>query len=284
MNDDPKALTGAEISLLAWFAEDPQGRLMVSGVNDGYDFRAGVPGDKTSPLASIRDAELIALKRSMGGRVPEIGRLLRLGFLGNASPEKWSSRVALGNWRNIGRGMTRKGYEFWETTARAIHEEKVARKQKNEEAVSRLILIRAPVTIVPRLPHGYSMPAEIVVVATHVARVIKETEGRLYVEDIKQVPHPGNLDWAAHPIKGRAPSIYVEKKSVMAEHISAALVESINSLDKEYVTEIREAQQRYADAVEEQARQLSERLLQKRAEREDTMMEALKGATASPKP
>lgn len=186
------------------------------------------------------------------------------------------------------------GYTYWEETGQALFE-KMKQKQANERAkANRLVLVGCvapiqpqwPAALIKQLPKGviFPIPERRGVRPQAYATVVKETDRRLYLEDIhyvREMPTYGNHD--PRVIQGYREA-YVERHNVILDNADLSIIRKLTSIDEEYQDDVTRIAVDFAERMLPLIKEMDQRFFQKDTERDlifGEAIEAFKAKSAS---
>ncbi len=283
---DAKSLGTAEIAFLDWLARSPGTRALhhMHGIGtDGGSWHFMVSQDPRSPYASLEgDGLAEATSHVLGRRTPDLGRMLRLGFVTRQSGPEFAERYGrpASSFRSTSYRVARAGHAWWKVEGRSRYEDIVARAERSRALVSRRIAIGSVLEIAADLPQGYRTPVRRITFATHTAEVVRETEKRLYVIDVTTLFVPPIH--VRNPVEGRRPNLYVDRSAVMFDGITPGQARRIADGEREHWDEMQAIHARYVEEVSEAMRRMEDRFRQKAAERLDDLEALLTPRDADP--
>jgi hypothetical protein len=303
-----KNYTFPQLALMDWVMEK-QGRFYthptLGSVKGISLFEMAPPGEDgkreiTSPFKSIlptpeeREREH-ALLRRLGGRLTadysrlaidgivmgltqftEAGKLQKFKAALSGIQLHYSDSVNL---------VTASGREWWAHSGKALYEAARERIEADAASADRLVVIMRPAIVSPVLTPAMERAKAAGVIFPSmsqsvdrpyaIARVVKETEKRVYVEDVVFLIPEAKHNFRTDPLGGRAPNVYVERESIMLDNATRAGASRLVEADREMADDI----QRIAlDTLERLVPMMVEqdlRMKQKMGEREDVMRELL---------
>lgn len=305
-----------QLALLEWLCEKPQGKRMFAGSTSDsarlyfYDvvdqaegkprivrIHPNYPGDSSDAQL---DTEAFLVR--MGGRdsidhtpLARIGFLLSFNSLGHTHSSTSEGRQRhesfIAQYANnpfhfsqSARIVTKAGIEYWEHHGREQLAEARSAVEVAEAEVSRLVLIGVNQRISPQLPPDIQklipegLPLSLPSIATKqpfaVARVVKQTAQRLYVRDVELLPRPGIVH---SPIVGNPPNQYVAPDAVIIDHATRSVIRRYLDAESEFRSDYDRLIAEMASRILPVATEYYSRLVQKKAERDDTLREIIAG-------
>lgn len=194
--------------------------------------------------------------------------------------------------------LTKSGVEYWESEGRDLFRK--LEKKKNEEIaeVSRYVLvgqsIKKEFTIdKSKVPHGVNLTlpvyTRVFTDPAFFARVIKETDTRLYIDDVEDVRRKTAafgegfkpVNYKSY-ISGSGTRTYVSKEDVIKDPATKADVRRIKEINDEYADDFERIANEALAQIEEVIDTMNSRILQKQAEQDDVMREILSGEDSKP--
>jgi hypothetical protein len=152
-------------------------------------------------------------------------------------------------------------------------------------AVARVVLVGKQARI--DRPHGYrddhvvpswvraALPVTVVMVPIALAKVVKETDSRIYVEGLTQPDGEGKFEGDYTVVKGSPPNQYVEKDAVMADHATPETARRITGILADFSGSYEAAGSRLESAVKPLLAQETLRIRQAETQMLDMLREAL---------
>lgn len=191
----------------------------------------------------------------------------------------WSDNVLI---------VTPAGHTFWNETGRELASAMRADREAKRAAVARTVLIGRTVTIRPTLPADLAkkiprdlalpLPARRVQVPYATATVVRETDTRLYVREVRHLPQIGEGGWRGHVIGGNSPNQYVAPSAILVDGCDAGVVERLQAIAREFQESVDAIGERIVAEMLPGLLDLHSRILQKDAERADAVNDALRAA------
>lgn len=179
--------------------------------------------------------------------------------------------------------ITDSNREWWNTVGKAEFEAMKKERDEARKAVGRTIVIGATCNIGPRIdpeteklfPAGFKhpLPTLTLVRPTYSATVVRETETRLYVQDVVRLRKSEGRE--SETVRGSAPNQYVDRSNVIADGISDAGPKAILAVDAERVSSFHEACDEALSVALGPLLNLHSRLFQAESMHDDLMREAI---------
>lgn len=307
-----KTFTYTQLALMDWMMEKPGRRFathMTVGTG-GFDLWELGEEDANGkqPVTKIlsqwnsgKDSEVL-IKRLGIKRTLDLSKLHSAGFLtslngltNRQSREKFIARLKQNpfHYSDAIDLPTRQAREWWAQTGKSDFERERGRREDNERKATRLVLIGQRAVVSPTLTDtlrkaeqlGLKLPdlRQYLVRPYAVARVVRETGTRLYVEDVEVIADVRGFDSRKPSISGFSPNQFVDKTSVMIDGVTKAEAHAILDLDAEYASDLSGILNDTINRVAPILIEASSRLAQKRAEREDMLKERIEAISGKPK-
>lgn len=184
--------------------------------------------------------------------------------------------------------------EYWKEEGKAKFLELKEQREAQRKSVERLVLIAPEVEWTPpvpddlrsSLPKGVKppIPRQTLRIPIAVARVVKETSGRLYIQDVEELDvKNGTSAGYSNCISGSAPNQYVSKSDVFVDGISMEEVNKYSNTYKEYIADVNRIVTKEMEEMINTIKNLSNRFDQKKAELEDMIREISDTTSNKPK-
>jgi hypothetical protein len=184
--------------------------------------------------------------------------------------------------------VTPAGFEFWKEKGRKLAAEARARRDEERRQISRRILIGQTVSVRPRLSKDlarripasihFPLPGRQIVVPYALATVTRQTATRLYIRDVRQLPAVGEGGFRHRLIGGSFPHQYVDPSAVLVDGCTEELAERLHAIAREFQDDVDAIGERIVMEMLPGLIDLNSRILQKDAERADSVSDALKEA------
>jgi hypothetical protein len=176
------------------------------------------------------------------------------------------------------------GYRYWEESGKALFEQMTRKRATDRAKANRLVLVGCvapilpqwPASLVKQLPKGviFPIPERRGIRPQAYATVIRETDRRLYLEDIqyvREVPTYGN---DPRVIQGyREP--FVERQHVILDNADMNIIRKLASIDEEYQEDVTRIAVDFAERMLPLIKEMDQRFFQKDNERELIFGEAI---------
>lgn len=315
--------TLANLTMLEWLCERPKNRLYTThnvsqsgSVTYLYEFGDLAEGGKRSitrvyPSNNSGEKarkEDLAYERLFGGKVgknyhkleqSDLVRSISSLYHGRDEVERFVATLDRErkpfHYSELLHFVTDAGIAYWENEGRAELERLRGNVAEQRASADRLVLIGSRTKITPSLPKhiqdavrfGLNLPhLERVVIRPYaMARVVKETETRLYVEDVEILKKDLNSSYDGSVygiIEGQEPNQYVAKERVMMDHITRGLAAKAVEIHEEYVRDIHRIMLENIECIMPFLVESDSRLKQMSAAHEDIMRDLLDPAAAEP--
>lgn len=300
-------LTYPQLALMDWLMEKPGLRFStrggMRGSNDYMLYELGeAREDGKRPVECVlspydRSETAVAITRRIGGRC-DLSKLHQFGLLGslgilNCREERLRFMERLDrdpfHYAEILMPPTRVAREWWKSEGEAQFRRESERREAEARKVGRLVLIGRGAEIVPRVTEsvrkarnlGVRLPdlTQRLVRPYAVATVTRETDARLYVENVVVISAADGFEYSS-PVQGREPNRFVERGSVMADGIAMTDALSVVELDAEYRDDLVRILDQTMERVAPILVEAASRLAQKNAERSDLFRERIESALA----
>lgn len=303
----------AQLAFLDWLAEDPESRFAVVATGHYssksialYQIENGVVTTVCSPAAGCKD---LALVDRLGGSLeinysPLVAAKALTGsnnlFVrddGTANGfSKFMKAIGYTGFDKAHGGLTllrqtSVPMEWWTSGGQAEFATAKAKRERDRADVGRTIVICSKCTVYPRIdeakkrtfPAGFRHPIPDLrlVRPSFKARVVRETKGRFYIQEIEALhsPEQRRAFRENNPIRGRAPNQYVERDSVLVDGVKEEAVARLIEIDSDRVESYYQACDVALVAALEPLLSLHNRLYQAEAMHEDIMREAIEAAS-----
>lgn len=179
------------------------------------------------------------------------------------------------------------GEPWWEETGRPLFEQMKAKRIAERDKANRLVLVgriapippQWPASLIKQLPAGlkFPIPERSGLRPQAYATVVRETEKRLYLEDVhyvREIPQYGHHD--ASVISGsRANGAFVEREHVIVDNADMAIIKKLTDLDAEYQDDVTRIAVDFAERMLPIMKEMDQRFFQKDNEREMVIGEAI---------
>jgi hypothetical protein len=183
--------------------------------------------------------------------------------------------------------------EWWNETGKKLFEPLKEKREATRQAAKRRIVIGVVSEVPPSVPDRlkgklpekfiHPVPTMRLMRPTFVATVVRETEDRLYVQDIQRIrPSAAWHERESNPVSGNAPNSYVLKNMVMADGISSDIPRHMLKVDQERYEEYGDLCEQTIVAVLPTLLNLHDRLFQAQAMNQDLMTEAVEKEKETP--
>ena len=301
----PPKFSLPQLALIEWLMEKPAARFFIRSQFDLYLYEIGKgPEGGHDTLKRFIPADDKTLLAQLGGRSKfDVHAIYKAGFVNVLGMHSNSAGLARFKAR-FGRDpfhyseqvqLPRKEMqEFWEAHGRRQLQELRDRKAADIAAVERLVVlgcdhsleVRVPSDIAALLPKDFRMPLGLGRVRQPyaLARVVKETETRVYVDRVKPF---FDIGYRANPVSGSASGTYVERSAIMMDPATPQAMEALAGVFREHCESV---EARVLETLREIAPALSllhSKLAQSSAMYDDLIREVLEShatAGAAPKP
>lgn len=181
------------------------------------------------------------------------------------------------------------GYAYWEETGRDLFEKMKAKRAEDRAKVQRLVLVGkiAPITpdlpasLIKKLPEGmhFPIPDRRGLRPQAWATVVRETDKRLFLEDItpvrKRGPHEGSV------IQGHSEK-HVDREHVIIDGATPEMIDRICALDAEFEEDVSRIATEIAERMLPIMQDMASRFRQKDAERDEMMREMIEQFASTP--
>jgi hypothetical protein len=305
--------TYPQLALLDWLNERPGARFLVSSnmgsrTSDFDMFEADGKNEETGKFAIKRyeafggDEESKALTDRLGGSRAKVDltSLIQQGILRSGN-SLYPQAGTLNFEKFVSQLDVREGYfhysstlfllakafgaKYWEETGRALFEDMKAKRAAQRARAERLVLVgrvapiepEFPASLIKKLPKGlvFPIPNRFGLRPQAYATVVKETDKRLYLEDINYVRE---ID----PYRRNDPSViqgykdkFVEREHVIIDYATPEIINKITALDNEYQEDVTRIATDFAERMLPIMQEMDQRFLQKDNEREMVIAEAI---------
>lgn len=304
--------TYPQLALMDWVLEKGHRRFFThtSGLHTGNQtwlYEAG-PEDAEGKRKMVRvypshRNDDVAMLERLGGRdTIQTHQLYQQGFLIQISPtmnagkmEKFLSQFSAREWHWMEQVylVTAAGRTWWEDEGRELHRKAAAERRAEREAALRTVVVGGMAKVQPeisrelraKIPDGIPLPipSRKALRPQATATVVKETETRLYVTDVKSIRKRPIGE--REVVEGREPNLYVARENVIVDHATPDVARRMAEIDAEYEEDLNRIAEQTVEALLPALQDLASRMAQKDAEREDMMRELLEGTgPAAPKP
>lgn len=203
-------------------------------------------------------------------------------FMSQFSNENW-------HWAEIIYVPTDAARTYWQETGRGLFLAAAEKRKGVRAAVDRLVIVGARAKIHPRIPRelaervpaGMTLPIPVrtAVRPQALARVVKETETRLYLSEVKPLRERAISE--AYAVEGFDPNLYVARENVILDHADARIARRLAQIDAEHVEDLNRIAEQAVEAILPALISLESKFLQKDAERADMLREAIADFEAS---
>lgn len=320
----PKKLKIHELAILNWLCtHDGPGRMrfLINDHDSGLRFyeTTEMAGDKyvvkevlnTGFGGGVKDSELFK-SLLMPNASPDIHPLYERGAINyhnqlyngpsfSAFFKKIDNLEERAGYRASVVRLTKSGHEYWKNEGRELFEKMKADREAEIAKVSRYVLvgrkIKREFTIdKDRLPEGLNLKLPVYTREFTdpglLVRVTKETDSRYYVDDVIDVARETSsfgdgfrtVSYGSH-VSGSGTRKYISKSDVIMDPATQEDVDRIKQINDEYSEDLERLAEQSLAEIEQIIKTMSDRVIQKQAEHDDMMREALEGGqTSAPKP
>ncbi|NTF17013.1 hypothetical protein G6L37_01040 [Agrobacterium rubi] len=174
------------------------------------------------------------------------------------------------------------GYAYWDEIGKPLFDEMLAKRSNDRAKAERLILVgrvapiepRWPAALIKKLPAGlrFPIPSRTGLRPEAYATVVKETDKRLYVEDIHSVREFSSRGTSV--IQGYKEK-YVEREHVIIDNATPEIIRKLTALDTEYEDDVTRIAVDFAERMLPLMQEMDSRFFQKDNERELVFNEAI---------
>jgi hypothetical protein len=186
------------------------------------------------------------------------------------------------------------GYSYWEETGKALFEQMKTKRAADRAKAERLVLVgrispiepEFPAALIKKLPQGlrFPIPDRKGLRPQAYATVVKETDKRLYLEDIQYVrdmPEYGSKD--PRVIQGYKDK-FVEREHVIIDNATPEIIRKLTAIDAEYQEDVTRIAVDFAEKMLPLMQEMDQRFFQKDNEREMVFKEAVEDFKSADKP
>jgi hypothetical protein len=186
------------------------------------------------------------------------------------------------------------GYCYWEETGKALFEQMKTKRAADRAKAERLVLVGRispiepvfPAALIKKLPQGlrFPIPDRKGLRPQAYATVVKETDKRLYLEDIqyvREMEEYGSKD--PRVIQGYKDK-FVEREHVIIDYATPEIIRKLTAIDAEYQEDVTRIAVDFAEKMLPIMQEMDQRFFQKDNEREMVFKEAVEDFKSADKP
>ena len=175
--------------------------------------------------------------------------------------------------------------KWWEETGRDLLEKARAKAARDRAAAHRIVVVgrimpikaELPPSLVKKIPDGFQLPIpnRKGLRPQAYGTVVKETDKRVYLEDVMQMMPLSPYDCSSVLQGQRGLGTFVDREHVILDNASVGVAEKLYALDMEYQEDVNRIATDFAERMLPIVQEMASRMAQKDSERDEVIKQTI---------